>query len=170
MQINWDNKRTAYASLAKTIGVSELPRRKRKHKNVNVLKYGIWRKLIVLFISFIDRLCSLMMQSSWLQIQRPGFDSRHYQIFWEAVCLERGPLNLVSTIEELFGRKSRDFCLESREYGRRHPSRWPRGSFYPQKKMALASPTSGGHSVGIVRSWTQATEFSFSYFIFSFQF
>jgi hypothetical protein len=22
-------------------------------------------------------------QSSWLQIRRPGFDSRHYQIFWE---------------------------------------------------------------------------------------
>jgi hypothetical protein len=21
-------------------------------------------------------------QSSWLQIRRPGFDSRHYQIFW----------------------------------------------------------------------------------------
>jgi hypothetical protein len=24
-------------------------------------------------------------QSSWLQIHRPGFDSRHYQIFWEVV-------------------------------------------------------------------------------------
>jgi hypothetical protein len=22
-------------------------------------------------------------QSSWLQIRRPGFDSRHYQIFWK---------------------------------------------------------------------------------------
>jgi hypothetical protein len=43
-------------------------------------------------------------QSSWLQIQRPGFDSRHYQIFWEA-GLERGSLSLVSTIEELLGRK-----------------------------------------------------------------
>jgi hypothetical protein len=31
-------------------------------------------------------------------------------------------------------------------------------SLYPQK-LALTSPTSGGHSVGIVRSWTQATEF-----------
>jgi hypothetical protein len=35
-------------------------------------------------------------QSSWLQIRRPGFDSRRYQIFWEAVGLERGPLSLVS--------------------------------------------------------------------------
>jgi hypothetical protein len=38
-------------------------------------------------------------QSSWLQIQRSGFDSQRCQIFWEVVGLERGPLNLVSTIE-----------------------------------------------------------------------
>jgi hypothetical protein len=51
-------------------------------------------------------------QSSWLQIQRSGFDSRRYQIFWEVVGLERGPLNLVSTIEELLVRKSSGFGLE----------------------------------------------------------
>jgi hypothetical protein len=28
-------------------------------------------------------------QSSWLQIQRSGFDFRYYQIFWEVVSLER---------------------------------------------------------------------------------
>jgi hypothetical protein len=39
-----------------------------------------------------------------------------------------------------------------------HSSRWPRGIFYPQK-LALTSPTSGGRSVGIVRSRTQAMEF-----------
>jgi hypothetical protein len=33
------------------------------------------------------------------------FDSRHYQIFREVVGLERGPLNLVSTTEELLDRK-----------------------------------------------------------------
>jgi hypothetical protein len=43
-------------------------------------------------------------QSSWLQIRRPGFDSRNYQKK-KAVCLERGPLSLVSTIEELLDRK-----------------------------------------------------------------
>jgi hypothetical protein len=31
-------------------------------------------------------------RSCWLQIQRSGFDLRRYQIFWEAVGLERGPL------------------------------------------------------------------------------
>jgi hypothetical protein len=40
-------------------------------------------------------------QSSWLHIQRSGFDSRRYQIFWEVLGLERGPLSLVSTVEEL---------------------------------------------------------------------
>ena len=33
---------------------------------------------------------------------------------------------------------------------------------YPQK-LALTSPTGGGRSVGIVRSRTKATEFSFSF-------
>jgi hypothetical protein len=74
------------------------------------------------------------------------------------VGLERGPLSLVSTTEELLGRKSSGSCLEMREYGRRNPSRWPRGTLYPQK-LVLSSPTSGGLSVGIVRSRTQATEF-----------
>jgi hypothetical protein len=89
-------------------------------------------------------------QSSWLQIQRSGFDSRRYQMFWEVVCLERGPLSLVSTTEELLDRKSSGSSLERREYGRRDPSHWPRGTLYPQK-LALTSPSSGG----------RATEFSF---------
>jgi hypothetical protein len=40
-------------------------------------------------------------ESSWLQTQRSGVDSRRYQIFWEVVGLERGPLCLVSGSEEL---------------------------------------------------------------------
>jgi hypothetical protein len=79
------------------------------------------------------------------------------------VCLERGLLISMSTIEELLGRKRSGSGLESREYGRRDPLRWPRGIVYPQK-LAPTSPTSGGHSVGIVRSRTQATEFSFLVF------
>jgi hypothetical protein len=38
------------------------------------------------------------------------------------VGLERGPLSLVSTIEELLGRKS-SFGLEDREFGRGDPLR-----------------------------------------------
>jgi hypothetical protein len=40
---------------------------------------------------------------------------------WAVV--ERGPPSLVSTIEELLGRKSSGSGLESRGYGRRDPSR-----------------------------------------------
>jgi hypothetical protein len=43
-------------------------------------------------------------QSSWLHIRRPGFDSRLYQKK-KVVGLERGPLSLVSTTEELLDRK-----------------------------------------------------------------
>jgi hypothetical protein len=50
--------------------------------------------------------------------------------------------------------------LENREYGRRDLLYWPRNALYPQK-LVLTSPTSGGRSVGIVRSWTKAMEFSF---------
>jgi hypothetical protein len=39
------------------------------------------------------------------------------------VGLERGLLSLVSTTEELLGSKSSGSGLESREYGRRDPSR-----------------------------------------------
>jgi hypothetical protein len=91
-----------------------------------------------------DRLCGLVV-SSWLRSQRSGFDSRCYQIFWEVVDLERGPLSLVSTIEALLGRKSSGSGL-NREYGRRDPSR---------KTFTLTF----GLSVGIVRSRTKATEF-----------
>jgi hypothetical protein len=44
-------------------------------------------------------------QSSWLQIRRPGFDSRHYQNKKQVVGLERGPLSIVSTTEELIDTK-----------------------------------------------------------------
>jgi hypothetical protein len=96
-------------------------------------------------------------QSSWLQIQMPGFDSRRHQIFWELVGLERGPLSLVSTIEEMLGRKSNGPSLENREYFRRDPSRSSRDTFYLQT-LALTSLTSGGRSVGTLRSRTKATE------------
>jgi hypothetical protein len=39
------------------------------------------------------------------------------------VGLERGPLSLVSTTEELRGGKGSDYGLGNREYGRRDPSR-----------------------------------------------
>jgi hypothetical protein len=72
------------------------------------------------------------------------------------VGLERGPPSLVSTIEELLERKSSGCGLENRDYGprgfaaltMRHPS--------IRKRWQLTSTTSGGRSVGIVRSRTKA--------------
>jgi hypothetical protein len=97
-------------------------------------------------------------QSSRLQLQKPGFDSRRYQIFWEVVGLERDPLSLVNTIEELLGSKSSGSGLENREYGRRDPLQRPCGTLYLQK-LVLTSPTSCSRWIGVVRSRTQTTDF-----------
>jgi hypothetical protein len=112
--------------------------------------------LVCAFLCF-DRLCGLVVRVFGYRFRPPGFDFRRYQIFW-VVHLERGPLSLVRTIEELLGRKSSGSGLEKREYCCRDQSRWPRGNFY-QQKLALTSPTSHGRSVCIVRSRTQTTEF-----------
>jgi hypothetical protein len=81
-------------------------------------------------------------------------------------CLERGPLSLVSKIEELLERKRSGSGLEKRKYGRKDPPRWPSGNLYPQK-LALNSPTSDGRSVGKVRSRTKVTEFSLFLILFT---
>jgi hypothetical protein len=96
---------------------------------------------------------------SWLQIQRSGVDSRRYQIFWEVVALERGPLSLVSTIEELLGRKSSGCNLEIREYGRGDPLHRSRGT--PLSAKVGTSFADKRRSLGTVRSRTKATEFVF---------
>jgi hypothetical protein len=106
-----------------------------------------------------DRLCGLVVWVPGYRCRDPWFDSRRYQVFWEVVLLERGPLSLLSTVEEVLGRKSSGSCPENREYSRRDPLRWPRNTLYPQK-LALTSPTSGGRLVGIVPSRTKTTEFS----------
>jgi hypothetical protein len=111
----------------------------------------------VFFTKCENRLCGLVVRVPGYRSRGPGFHSRRYQIFWEVVGLERGPLSLVSTTEELLGWNSSGSGLESREYGRRDPSRWTRDTFYPQT-LALTSRTSWGRSVGIVLLRTQAME------------
>jgi hypothetical protein len=74
------------------------------------------------------------------------------------VALERGPLSLVSTTEELLGRKSSGSCLDSRDYGRRGSADY--ATPLSLQKSALTSPVKGGRSGGIVRSRTQTMEFS----------
>jgi hypothetical protein len=96
-------------------------------------------------------------QSLWLQIQRSRVRFPAL-VVWVVVGLERGPLSLVRSIEEL---------LESKEIAApRLENRLTAVGFrcadhvtplYLQK-LALTSPTGGGRSVGIVRSRTKATE------------
>jgi hypothetical protein len=57
-------------------------------------------------------------QSSWLKIQRSGFDSRRCQIFREVVGLERDPLCLVSKLRSYLEEKGSGCGLEKLEYGR----------------------------------------------------
>jgi hypothetical protein len=109
--------------------------------------------VVVVVIVVKNRICGLLVRVPGYRSRGPGFDFRRYQIFLEVVGLE---LSLMSTIEDLLGRKSSGSGLEYREYGSRDPSRWPRGTLYPQK-LALTSLTSGGRSVGIVPSRTQAS-------------
>jgi hypothetical protein len=91
---------------------------------------------------------------------------RRYQISWEVVGLERGPLSLVSITEELLEWKSSG-------PGSRKPILMAVGTrcadhatpLCPQK-LAITSPTCGGRLVGIVRLRTKATEFSFIHAVF----
>jgi hypothetical protein len=132
-------------------------------KILEFISSNIWRIIWIIKLSFVfritDHFCGLVARVPGYRCRGPGFDSKRYQISW-VLGLERGQLSLVSTSEELLGRKRSGSGAEIREYCRRDPSRWPRGTLYPQK-LALTSPISGGRSVSIVRSRTQATEFFF---------
>jgi hypothetical protein len=105
-----------------------------------------------------DRLCGLVVRVPGHRSWSPGFDSRCYQIFWEVVVLERGPLSLVRIIEELLEWKRSGSGQESQINDRGDPLRWPRHTLYPLK-LALTSLTSGGCSVGIVRLRTKGHGF-----------
>jgi hypothetical protein len=117
--------------------------------------------LKILIVRFSNNhLCGTVVKVPGYRSRGPSFDFQRYQIFWEVAGLKRGPFSLVSTIEELRGRNNSGCGLEIPKYGRKDPSRWLRGTLYPQK-LVLTSPTSGGRSVGIVHSRTKTTEFRF---------
>jgi hypothetical protein len=68
----------------------------------------------------------------------------------------------VSTIEELIERKSSSSCFVTKvmAVGMLHADY--AAPLNPQK-LALTSPTTGGHSVGIVRARAQTTEFVYTF-------
>jgi hypothetical protein len=57
--------------------------------------------IIISSSSSSDRLCGLVVRASGDRYTRLGLDPRRYQIFRVVVGLERGPLNLVRSTEEL---------------------------------------------------------------------
>jgi hypothetical protein len=117
------------------------------------------------FIEFLkpiyiyDRLCGLVVRVLGYRSGGPG--SIPGTTRKKVVGLERGPLSIVSTTEELLARKSRGSGIENQDYSRRGfitLTTW----LYPQK-LILTSLTGGVSLVGIIRSRIQATEFSFSF-------
>jgi hypothetical protein len=73
-----------------------------------------WSPVRVLPTVYRFHLCGLVVRVSGYRSRGPGFDSRPYQIFWEVGGLERCPLSLVRTTEELLEWKSSGSDLENR--------------------------------------------------------
>jgi hypothetical protein len=119
---------------------------------------------LISFVLGIDRLCGLVTRVPRYRSKGPGFDSRRYQIFWEVVGPERGPLSLVWTTEKLLERKVAAPVSKTEINGGGVSLRWPCDTLDPLK-LALTSPISGGRSVGIVRWRTKAAEFVCCYFV-----
>jgi hypothetical protein len=97
------------------------------------------------------------LQIKWVvlekkRIQRSGFDSLRYQIFWEVLGLERGPLSLVSTTEELLERKSSGSGLENGDQ-----PRWLRDTPIPQN--VGTNFVHKRRSLGLLVSWPLAAPF-----------
>jgi hypothetical protein len=75
----------------------------------------------------MDHLCGLVVRVSGYRPRGPGFDSRAYQIFWEVRGLERSPLSLVRTTEELPEWKSIGSHLPAKGGIKFADNRWPFG-------------------------------------------
>jgi hypothetical protein len=76
-------------------------------------------------ITSVDCLCGLVVRVYGYRSRDTRFDSLGYQIFWELVGLDRSPLSLMSTTDELLLRNSNGSSLNNREYGCRNLSHWP---------------------------------------------
>jgi hypothetical protein len=70
-----------------------------------------------------DRLCGLLVRVPGYRSRGLGSISGATRFPKKQYTLERGPLSLVSTTEELLERKSNGSGLETRDYGRRDPMR-----------------------------------------------
>jgi hypothetical protein len=69
-----------------------------------MIHFTIW--IIISNDGNTDRLCGLVVRVAGYRSWGPGFDSRRYQVSWEVVGLEWGPLSLVRITEKLLESKS----------------------------------------------------------------
>jgi hypothetical protein len=106
----------------------------------------------------MDRLCGLVVRVLGYRSGGPGLIPGTIRRKKKVVGLERGPLSLLSTTEEPLDRKvvapvkkTENTAVEIRHADYVAPS--------IRKKLAITSPTSGGRSVGVVRSRTQTMDF-----------
>jgi hypothetical protein len=92
------------------------------------------------------------------QTSVPGKEHEPYRGVWTECSFQGTPQKAREVKSTFFFTKTNMTIagLENREYDHKDPSRWPRGTLCPQT-FSLTSPTSGGRSVGIVHSRTQAT-------------
>jgi hypothetical protein len=109
-----------------------------------------------------DPLCGLVARVPGYRPRGLGFDSRRYQIFWEEVGLEQGPLkpceyNWGATWMEKW--RLRDQLTKINSHG--DPLCWPCNTLYPQKLALTSRQAAVARSV--VRLQTKAMEFSFFY-------
>jgi hypothetical protein len=108
----------------------------------------------IILVIIYNRLCGLVVRVLGYRCRGPGFDSRALQSSGSGTgSTQPREYNWGAT-----WKKSSGSCLDKREYGRRDPSRWPRGTFY-QQKLAITSPTSGGRGL---RPWS----FIYIYIVF----
>jgi hypothetical protein len=71
----------------------------------DILSYFLWSSVLLLILyvfPILNRLCDLVVRVAGYMSRGPDFDFWRYQVFWDTVGLERGPLGLVRIIEELF--------------------------------------------------------------------
>jgi hypothetical protein len=72
-------------------------------------------RLITRYVLIRDLLYSLMIRVPGYRSRGPCFDNRRYQIFWEVVNLEWGPLSHVRITEKLLELKVPAPGLENRD-------------------------------------------------------
>jgi hypothetical protein len=104
-----------------------------KHARLFVIYVYIYYRTVVLNL---DRLCGLVATVPGYRSRGSGFDSRRYQIVWEVVGLERGPISLVNITEELLERKNSG-TGSRKSMTTRHPVSAKVGTTFAHKRRSL---------------------------------